>query len=364
MLTTTSKDWRIDDCASTEEWLEKRKDGIGASALGTILGLSHYKDSTPMHLYSEMMGFIAPKKTTEAMQTGHDLEPWVALRFARATKAIIMEESAHDFLCIDNAHPWRRISPDRFFWPEGTPAAMQTVDNADILECKVIVKYDETSKFHKTVRITRDNFATLYPEYMAQIQYQMGVCRKKRCFIAWIDKGDPDLPFDYLEVPFNEKYFESVMKPLDDFWNNHVLKAVPPEVIMTEDDAILRYPSCIPASKETADDDLTRKARRYKVLDSIAARIKAEQEDIKKDIRERMGMSESLYGSDGKLICTWKAQAGKTTFDDKALKADDEALWEKYARKSADTRTLRFSPLDDSVIAVKTNEELDTLRVS
>lgn len=361
MLTTKSKDWHIDDCASTEEWAEKRKDGIGASALGTLLGLSHYKNATRQHLYATIQGLIPPMEQTPAMELGHLMEPVIAELFHRRTKYEIMEESAHDFLCIDNDKPWRRVSPDRFIWPEGTPEAERTVDNADILEIKYIAASDPVARW-KCVPITRENFCNLYPEYFAQVQYQMGVCRKSRCCIAWIDKGSREQKFDYLWIDFNPGYFEMAMQVLDAFWLNNILPCVEPEEIENGDDAILKFRSEVPDTSLCASTELETLVKRHAVLKAIIEKAESANEEIEGQVRMTMGLNEKLSSADGeKTLATWKSSSGSSRFNSKALAKDDPELYAKYMVKGNPTRTLRFTSAFSEEVPKLIPAELDKL---
>ena len=68
---------------SREEWLEARKEGIGASEVATIVGLNPWE--TPYQLWRRKTGLDPSKAMTTAMQTGHILEDGVAQYWAQAT---------------------------------------------------------------------------------------------------------------------------------------------------------------------------------------------------------------------------------------------------------------------------------------
>lgn len=370
-LKTASKDWHIEDFATTEEWAEARRDGVGASSAGVLLGISHYKKNTPLRLYNLTQGLEEPDKPSYAMKLGHLEEYVTSALFAEATGAVIMEESAHDFLCVDNAKPWRRISPDRFFWLPGTPEAEQTVDNAEMLELKYIGAFEETATCrHKPVQITPENFVDLYPEYYAQVQYQMGVCRKKRVFVAWRDKNFPgDDDFHYLEIEFSKGYFEMMMKAVDDFWENHILKCVPPTEVRNDEDLVRKYPRPVPKTTMTASDELLDMVRRNRVLDHIKKNAENQQKELNKVIGEAMNINEKLLDAEGNRLLTWSARKGTSYFDEdafkaenpdeyrkytgafdsEALKAADPALYGKYVREKKGARPMLFADITKEV---------------
>lgn len=58
----------------TSEWHKWRAGIIGASDIPVIMGISPFKDATPLNLWKEKMGIKEPKITTFAMQKGIDGE--------------------------------------------------------------------------------------------------------------------------------------------------------------------------------------------------------------------------------------------------------------------------------------------------
>lgn len=60
---------------NTQQWLNWRKDKIGASDIPIILGLSSY--CTPYLLWRRKLGFAEEQKETYTMQRGKDLEPLI-----------------------------------------------------------------------------------------------------------------------------------------------------------------------------------------------------------------------------------------------------------------------------------------------
>lgn len=345
-LKTASKDWYIQDFATTAEWAEARKDGIGASSVGMLLGISHYAKNTPLKLYNVIQGIEDPDPSSFAMEMGHRMEPVIADLFRDATESIIMDESAHDFLCIDDAKPWRRISPDRFFWLKDTPAADQTVDKAEMLEIKYIGCFDER---HRAVAITPENFVELYPEYYAQVQYQMGVCRKNRVFIAWFDKNFPQDPFHYLEIAFNKGYFDMAMQTVDSFWNKNILACVPPEETRNEEDLFRKYPRPISGTSAVADEETLELFRRNRVLERIKKGAEKMQSQTAARIKEYMGLNERLTDADGNRLVSWSSRKGMRKFDEKSFKETNPAEWEKYVKEGAPSRSIRFADITDDI---------------
>ena len=117
--------------AATEaEWLAARRQGITASEIAVVLGLSPW--SSPFELYHRKTGDLPGQPDSDAMALGRHMESWVADRF---------EEQRPEFLPTgDGRHlyahperPWQMATPDRLLWDIGGPS----LDPLAVLECKV-----------------------------------------------------------------------------------------------------------------------------------------------------------------------------------------------------------------------------------
>ena len=68
-----------------DEWLERRRQSIGGSDAGAVLGLNKY--NSPYALWAEKTGKVIPEDISdnEAVRLGNDLEEYVAKRWQEAT---------------------------------------------------------------------------------------------------------------------------------------------------------------------------------------------------------------------------------------------------------------------------------------
>lgn len=64
---------------SREDWLKERRNSIGGSDIGALLGLNRY--SSPFTVWAEKTGRLPEQPDNEAMRQGRDLEDYVARRF-------------------------------------------------------------------------------------------------------------------------------------------------------------------------------------------------------------------------------------------------------------------------------------------
>ena len=137
------------------EWLELRKDGIGASEVAAIVGLSPW--DTPFSLWLKKTGQCELEPENEAMRMGHLLEPVVVTLWEEATGFKAVKASEKDIIWQDAEHPWRKVTPDRIAYELDENGKRKKV----LLEIKT-----------SAVDFDPDN---LPKNYLCQCQYQMHV---------------------------------------------------------------------------------------------------------------------------------------------------------------------------------------------
>lgn len=92
---------------NTKEWLDFRKDKIGASDAPIIVGVSPW--STPFQLWEEKLGLREPRPMTAAMQDGKDNEAMI-LRFYNAAMGVDLQPKVLQHL----KWPWMMASLDGY----------------------------------------------------------------------------------------------------------------------------------------------------------------------------------------------------------------------------------------------------------
>ena len=112
-----------------EQWHAERRKSIGGSDAGTILGLNKY--SSPYALWAEKTGRVTPEDISdrEAVRLGHDLEDYVAKRFAEATGKRVRREN--HFL-VNSDYPFAHALPDRMVIGENAGLECKTTSSFEI----------------------------------------------------------------------------------------------------------------------------------------------------------------------------------------------------------------------------------------
>lgn len=293
---------------SRNEWLAERAKGIGSSEVGAIMGVSGF--DTPYTIWLRKTGRVAPSAESPLMKIGHVFEGGVAALFADATGAVIDEATAVDFLCVNDAEPFARASPDRFADMPG--------GGRIIVECKTTQK-----------GVHGD--ALPYAWY-AQVQYQMFCAGMDRAAIAWLSQGR-DFGFELVE---SDKAFTSYMLDiLREFWAKSIVGDEPPAPISNAD-AIARYPvggaGAIEADAETAASLSALRAARARMKEA-----EAEAEAAEAAIKAYLGDRDILTVG-GEVAATWKATKPRETLDSAALKKAEPDIFAKFAKTGAASR--------------------------
>ena len=300
----TTKPIKIES-ADHAAWLENRKAGIGSSEVASIVGLNPYESK--YQLWLRKTGQTPAKEETFFMKAGHYLEDAVARFFEDESGYTIIKRSASEDIYVHPDYEWARVSPDRTFWLSDTHN-----DDKGILECKTTQR-----------EIDPDNIP---PYWFTQVQYQLGVMGRKKAAIAWLSAGRV---FDYREIEFVPDYFNWLMEQVEEFYTKNILGGEEPE-LTTVEDVLNKYPissaTFVEASPEISGiiSSLKEKKETKKILEE-------EIGELEDKIKLAIGEAESL-NYQGSVLCTWKSAKDGKKFDEKAFKAENPELWDKYVK--------------------------------
>lgn len=290
------------------EWLRLRSCGIGASEVGTILGLSPFE--TPFSLFLKKTGQVPPEQENEAMLMGHLLEPVVATRWEMATGQKVIKASAADIIYVHPEYPYMRVTPDRI-----------TRGRKKIVECKTTV-----------TNIDKDN---LPPHWVAQVIYQQYVTGIHDADLAWLVSGRG---FDYATIPYDEEFAEFIAKKVTEFWNENVLGGKEPDAIDVADLAI-KVPKSTPEKSIEADDKALEQIAEIREKKAMYEAIGKEIDELTDSLKMYMTDSEALLDETGNILVTWKSGKDKTSFDSKTFAAENPDLYAKYCKSVPGARS-------------------------
>lgn len=298
------------------EWLQSRTQGIGASEVGTILGLNPFE--TPYQLYLRKKGQTPPQQENEAMLMGHLLEDAVAQRFAIATGVQIIKSTADDFIVYNTARPYMRVSPDRLYWGAG----MKKNDaNKGVLECKTTVMPVDVDNVPK--------------HWFCQLQYQLGVCEYSHGALAWIYLGRRE--FGMLPTEFDAEFFEFLVEQVDEFWTRYIVGNEEPPAYNVED-VVLKYPRHTLGKTVQATNDVVAACAQLADVNEQLKAVKEQKERLEADIKMAMSDAEAIVAPDDTVLATWRAPKPAPRFDAKRFKAEMPDLYNQYCTEEQGSR--------------------------
>lgn len=203
---------------STEkEWLTARLDGIGASEVAGVLGLSRFQG--PWSLWRRKVERVVEELGSRSMEAeaGHRHEPAIAKWFAD--------------VCDDRTLPkrWRVVDPGDYYtvW---RPPLFCTLDRqivalsglrmpVAILELKA-AWYKQARRFENALPL----------EYRAQVQTQMYCTGMRRAYYGVLLNG---MDFRWYREDYHPRFMQSILRKVNKLWQL-VQEKVPPPADFSE----------------------------------------------------------------------------------------------------------------------------------
>ena len=278
---------------SHEEWLEKRRQSIGGSDAGALLGLNQY--TSPYALWCEKTGKIKPEDISdkEAVRLGNDLEQYVGERFTEKTGKKLRKANC---IYYNSEYPFAHANVDREVVGENAGFEAKTTSSWEILQqCK------------------EGN----YPDsWYAQITHYMMVKGYERYYLGVLVLGRGFYEFT---IERNEAEIKALAEAEESFWHG-VQNNVPPALDGSEaTQTALR--TILGDSRSGQGADLSGVGNHVTVYLALRDRIKEMEKELNEHqaiIMQYMGFAEK--GSYGNATVSFKTQTRKT-FDRKAFEA-------------------------------------------
>ena len=298
---------------SREEWLEKRRDGIGGSDAAAIMGKSQW--ASPLSVYLDKIGAAPDKPETEAMKQGTAFEEAVAQRFTEETG--IKVKRCHKMFSHPE-YPWMRANIDR---------QLVGWDGFCGLECKT------TSVYNKT------DFAgsEIPPTYYWQCMHYMAVTGAQQWYLAVMVLSQS---FHVFRIPRDDNAIAALIEREKAFWEQHVEKRIPPYPTGTDADdeaiTIINGGAVIDAS--ISIDDIAGDLDALAFLEADLAEAQKKVDAAKQMIKMRMG--NCTEGITRNWRVTYREQTSNR-IDSKRLQAEMPDIYSRYTKPST-SRVLRI----------------------
>jgi len=209
----------------TDDWYAYRRNGIGSSEVGKVLGLSDWHNSSPLDVFYDKLKKETPQiKDNAAMFWGRELEDKIAdvWRFWDGTEEgyitnrgagkVMRRNRRVNGIIVNDKYPWLYVNVDRVI------EAKQFRLNSDLLtkaytplEIKTI-NDREAKKWESGVPLM----------YIAQVFLQMIVTENEYAEIALFDNYRK---FNVYPIEYTQNFADQIIETTYEFWHNRVLPA-------------------------------------------------------------------------------------------------------------------------------------------
>lgn len=298
-----------------QEWLQQRKQGLGASDASIAVGLNPFQ--SPLSLWMNKTGrskdHEVPLTEDSPLTWGTILEPIVAEHYAKRTGRKVRRVNA---ILQHPDYPWMLANLDR---------AVVGDDEVQILECK-------TAGVH-SAKLWNDGV----PEYIQlQVQHELAVTGYQAADVAVLIGGQK---LEIYRINRDEVLITQLIALEQQFWH-YVEKDVPPPAdgSISSDEALrLLYPNdnqqTLDLREDVAANDCFTEL--LGVRDKLTA-LQDSENQLKQRLQEIMQAHSIALFQDGKI--TWKQSKPVMRFNSKSFKSEHAELYQRYSQETAGSR--------------------------
>lgn len=308
------------------EWLERRRQGIGASDVSAILGISPW--GSPISVYMDKVGITPPSESSKRMRLGTRLEPVINAEFHDETGLYVVGEQTW---VTHPDHPWAFANLDGLV-VEGPDA--EPTEALGNLETKL------TSDGRR--RWDEDG---LPAQYAAQVQAQMWVTGAPR---TWVVALHASFGLDVAvhgPIERDEEDIAVIAERCERFWHDHVLPRVPPPAdghpATTE---ALRFLSANIGDAVDVDDETAALVERVATTKASMKVLKLQRDADENRLRLALGTGTEAYHG-GRQVYSWRPQISRK-IDPEAVRTRHPEIVGDVTKESV-SRVLRLTNTKD-----------------
>ena len=291
--------------ANYEEWLQDRHDNpsIGASMSSSILGYNPWQSA--VDVWDQLIHPNGGIDDNLAMYLGREMEPIVKKLFMDKTGLKVLNDNK---IRIDDKHEFLTTNLDGVVVGEGIP-----------------VEYKTTAKPWD---------GDIPDHYFVQLQHQMMVTESPSIYFCSLSMGFRK-QFIVERYNRNDKFIDELRDKLVTFWNENVVKGVPPEP-KSISDAKKVFNNIDPESVATIDDYTV--VTELRALKETRAELDRQVNEKQLEIMKIIGDKETLVNTAGFELVTWKKSKPTTYLNAKKLADKDPDIYLKYLKQRDGSR--------------------------
>lgn len=302
-----------------------RAKSLGGSDVGAILGLSKYRSA--VDVWMEKTDKEMAVKDSLPLRFGQFAEEFVASEYALSTGLSL---ASHDAAVIHPEYQYMHGHIDRFVLNGDTPLIGEDgrITASRILECKT------ANPFAQSEWGEAGSDQVPLP-YLVQCVWYMMLTNIDRTDLAVLF-GNTD--FRIYEITRDLELEQMVLARAIGFWEDHVLKDIPPPASSESDYKTLFGKSTVSKSIE-APAQTCELIKRLNALNEHVEQYEAEISQIKQSIMGQMQDAEILTFN-GKTLATWKSPKPSLRLDAKRLTEEHPDLVHQYQVPIQNSRRL------------------------
>ena len=298
---------------------------LGGSDIGPLLGLSRYR--SPLEVWMEKTGKEVKKLDSLPLRFGSFAESFVASEYSRSTGfELIHDESIY----VHPEYSFMSAHIDRFVLEDSSSSSSSPTR---ILECKTANPFS----LGDWGEVGTDEVPM---SYLCQCIWYMAITNLNRVDLAVLF-GNSD--FRIYEIVRDKELEAIILQKANLFWNEHVLKDVPPPA-MSEEDCQTLFRKGDPNKSVEAKAKTLGLTKRLQQLNSEIDVRAGEISSIKQSIMRQMGAAETLTYQ-GKVLATWKAPKPSFRLDSKTLEQEHPEIASLYKIPVQNSRRLVIKPI-------------------
>lgn len=272
------------------EWLERRRQSIGASECAAVLGVSPYPNATRLNVYLRKLGRMPEIVENAAMRRGKRQEGMILDEYRELTGQAVADQ-------VFLVHP---------ILPHMTATLDGVRDDGAIVEIKCV-------GYRSAHQWGEEGTDEIPWHYLCQVHHQLAVSGAPRAEVAALIGGS-DLRI--YQVARDDQVIARIEELLTEFWA-HVVNEVPPEITGI-DLPLMRhlYPDTV-GMIELGDEQL----ELVRVFEQLGGAIKeqeAERAAVKTQILDAMGNASLASLPDGRQLTRKLVEVGESQITRKA----------------------------------------------
>jgi len=309
------------------DFTQDRTKYIGGSDIGAILGLSKFR--TPLEVWMEKTGKETKQSDSLPLRFGSFAEEFVASEYARATGFELLHDES---IYIHPAHPFMSAHIDRFVLGDAIGNRLGSTATR-LLECK-------TANPFARGEWGEPGTDQVPMSYLCQCIWYMAITGIEQCDLAVLF-GNSD--FRIYKITRDMELEALVIEKALHFWNEYVLKDVPPPA-QTEGDYQALFKKSDPSKTIEANPKTVELIRQLQSLSTKSGDVDEQITQIKQHIMNEMKEAEVL-SYQGNVIATWKAPKLSFRLDSKRLEQEAKEVYERFKMPVQTSRRLVIKSL-------------------